>query len=66
MIPMHLSITKIREIKSYNSELLTFIVNLEAIVRTTVVSCEEEIYEIATAKQELWDLCAIVRSQKWR
>lgn len=65
MTLVHLFITKISiawEIKSYNSELLTFIVNLEAIVRTTVVSCEEKIYEIATAKQELWDLCAIVRS----
>lgn len=49
-----------------NSELLTFIMNFESIVRATVVSCEEKINEIATAKQKLWDLCTIVRSQKWR
>jgi len=71
MTPAHVYVFMTRisidgEINSQNSERLTFVVNLESIIRTTVVSCKEKINKIATAKQELWDLCTIIRSQKWR
>lgn len=50
---------------NYTCKNHTFIEYLEAAVWSTVVGGEEQIQEVAAAKQKLWDLRSIKRSNHW-